>query len=136
MSTIRTVSLSWETMLTAWKHSSDSSHSHAIVIGGGIAGLLAARVLSDYFSQVTIVERDRLPEQPVPRRGVPQSYQLHVLLTQGYRILEQLFPGLEAELAEQGAPCIDWLGDCPLLLGNNWAPRSASDLRTRACTRN
>ncbi|MBV9386643.1 MAG: hypothetical protein JOZ78_09470, partial [Chroococcidiopsidaceae cyanobacterium CP_BM_ER_R8_30] len=40
------------------------------------------------------------------------------------------------ELAEQGAPCIDWLGDCPLLLGNNWAPRSASDLRTRACTRN
>lgn len=71
----------------------------AIVIGGSIAGLLTARVLVDYFDQVTIIERDRVPEQPEPRPGVPQSHQLHVLLTQGYRILNQLFPGLEEELA-------------------------------------
>src|SRR5215470_14440423 len=31
---------------------------HALVVGGSIAGLLAARVLSDHFAQVTIVERD------------------------------------------------------------------------------
>lgn len=72
---------------------------HAIVIGGSIAGLLSARVLADYFDQVTIVERDNFPSKPVPRPGVPQSQQLHVLLTQGLRIMEQLFPGLKEELA-------------------------------------
>ena len=33
---------------------------HAVVIGGSMAGLLAARVLSDHFAQVTIIERDNL----------------------------------------------------------------------------
>jgi phytoene dehydrogenase-like protein len=36
---------------------------HAIVIGGSMAGLLAARVLADYFEQVTILERDRFPTE-------------------------------------------------------------------------
>ena len=31
--------------------------SHAVVLGGSMAGLLAARVLTDHFEQVTIVER-------------------------------------------------------------------------------
>ena len=31
---------------------------HALVIGAGMAGLLAARVLSDAFSRVTVLERD------------------------------------------------------------------------------
>ena len=47
--------------------------STAIVLGASISGLLAARVLADYYSTVTIVERDVLPEQPVTRRGVPQG---------------------------------------------------------------
>lgn len=50
-------------------------NQHAIVIGGSIAGLLAARVLSEYFQQVTIVDRDQLPLTAEPRRGVPQSVQ-------------------------------------------------------------
>jgi 2-polyprenyl-6-methoxyphenol hydroxylase-like FAD-dependent oxidoreductase len=83
----------------------------AIVMGGSIAGLLAARVLTDHFDQVTIVERDRFPEKPEPRQGVPQSHQLHVLLTQGQRILEQLFPGLTDELADNGAESVDWTAD-------------------------
>ena len=41
-------------------HSSESSH--AVVIGGSIAGLLAARVLADHFDKVTIVERDAFPK--------------------------------------------------------------------------
>ncbi|HZN11668.1 MAG TPA: 2-polyprenyl-6-methoxyphenol hydroxylase-like oxidoreductase, partial [Blastocatellia bacterium] len=36
----------------------------AVVIGGSLAGMLAARVLSRHFARVTIVERDRLPEGP------------------------------------------------------------------------
>lgn len=112
------------------------SNSHALVIGSGIAGLLAARILADYFDQVTIVERDRFSEQPAPRQGVPQSYFIHVLLTQGQRILEQLFPRLTNELEHKGAPAIDWTTDCSLLLLDSWAPRFPSDLVSRACTRN
>ncbi len=56
---------------------------HALVIGGGMAGLLAARVLAEYFEQVTIVERDHFPHKPTFRAGVPQSRHLHVLLRRG-----------------------------------------------------
>jgi glycine/D-amino acid oxidase-like deaminating enzyme len=68
--------------------------SHAIVIGGSMVGLLAARVLADHFDHVTIVERDRLPEGPAPRKGLPQARHIHQILVQGKLILEQLFPGL------------------------------------------
>ena len=80
--------------------------AHAIVIGGSITGLLAGRVLSDYFQQVTIIERDHYPTQPAPRDGVPQSRFLHVLLQRGQTILEELFPDLSAELMAQGAPLL------------------------------
>ncbi len=113
-----------------------SSSRHAIVIGGSIAGLLAARVLVDYFDQVTIVERDRFPEKPAPRPGVPQSHQLHVLLSQGLAIIEQLFPGLKDELAVKGASTIDWTADNRLLLPIGWAPRFPSKITSCSCTRN
>ncbi len=113
-----------------------SGSSKAIVIGGGIAGLLAARVLTNHFDQVTIVERDRFPKKPQPRQGVPQSHYLHVLLARGEHILEQLFPGIKDELAGNGAPSVDWTADFRLLLGNSWAPRFPSGINSRACTRN
>mgnify|MGYP001800346652 CR=1 FL=1 len=77
---------------------SSTVEHHAIVIGGSIAGLLTARVLTDYFERVTVLERDRFPiDAPAPRKGVPQCTQLHILLTRGRQIIEELFPGLEAE---------------------------------------
>ncbi len=115
--------------------SADDS-THAIVIGGSIAGLTAARVLTQHFERVTVVERDRYPENPVARKGLPQSHQVHILLGKGQQILEQLFPGLKDELADKGAPSIDWLADCPLSLLGRWAPRFKSEIITRACTRN
>ncbi len=54
---------------------------HAVVIGGGIAGLLAARVLSDHFERVTLLERHSLARAPAPRRGVPQG--AHVQFVSG-----------------------------------------------------
>ena len=71
---------------------------HAVVIGGSIAGLLAARILTGYFEQVTLIERDRFPQRAEPRKGIPQCTQLHILLTRGRQILEDLFPGLELSL--------------------------------------
>jgi len=112
-----------------------SSGREAIVIGGSIAGLLAARVLANYFDQVTIVERDRFPEKPVPRPGVPQSHQIHVLLSQGMGTIEQLFPGLQDQLVVKGASTIDWTADYRLLLPGGWAPRFPSQITSCSCSR-
>ncbi|MEG4322900.1 MULTISPECIES: 2-polyprenyl-6-methoxyphenol hydroxylase-like oxidoreductase [unclassified Microcoleus] len=81
--------------------------SHAIIMGGSLAGLLAARVLAKHFDRVSIVERDFFPEEAAPRPGLPQSRHLHILLNRGKIIIEQLFPGLENELIAAGAPRLD-----------------------------
>ncbi|WP_326810166.1 FAD-dependent monooxygenase [Streptomyces scopuliridis] len=84
--------------------STDRRTRHAVVVGGSIAALLTARTLSAHADRVTVVERDRLPEGPEPRAGVPQSRHTHVLLEGGRRALEELLPGIVAELREHGAP--------------------------------
>lgn len=76
----------------------------AVVVGASMAGLLAARVLADFFATVTVVERDVLPDGPAIRRGVPQGRHVHVLLTRGAQILDELFPGFLNELVAGGAP--------------------------------
>ena len=118
--------------------SGNSSEDRAIVIGGGIAGLLTARVLADRFERVTIIERDRYPEEPKSRSGVPQCHHVHSLLTKGHRILEQLFPGLTASLMEKGGFKFDWTADFAWLLSVNdlWSPRFPSEINTCVCSRN
>jgi 2-polyprenyl-6-methoxyphenol hydroxylase-like FAD-dependent oxidoreductase len=84
---------------------------HAVVLGGSLAGLLAARVLADAYDRVTVVERDPLPMTAENRKGVPQGRHAHVLLAQGAQILDGLFPGLLDDLAAGGAPVIRDLGE-------------------------
>jgi 2-polyprenyl-6-methoxyphenol hydroxylase-like FAD-dependent oxidoreductase len=84
---------------------------HAVVLGASMAGLLAARVLSDSFRQVTVIERDVLPAEAGQRRGVPQGRHLHALLSRGERVLDDLFPGLTKQVADAGAPVGDLLGN-------------------------
>jgi 2-polyprenyl-6-methoxyphenol hydroxylase-like FAD-dependent oxidoreductase len=79
----------------------------AVVLGASMGGLLAARVLSDFFRTVTVVERDVLPDNPANRRGVPQGRHIHVLLARGAQILDELFPGILSELVADGAPIWD-----------------------------
>ena len=75
----------------------------AIVIGGSIAGLIAARVLSDYFECVTILERDEIENRPVIHKSVPQGNHLHGLLNGGQRVLSALYPGFTDDLRGLGA---------------------------------
>ena len=82
-----------------------------VVLGASMAGLLAARVLADAYAQVTVVDRDPLPEGTAQRRGVPQGYHLHALLARGQHALEELFPGLTAALVAQGVPAGDMLAN-------------------------
>jgi 2-polyprenyl-6-methoxyphenol hydroxylase-like FAD-dependent oxidoreductase len=79
----------------------------AVVLGASMGGLLAARVLADFFETVTVVERDVLPEDPAVRRGVPQGRHVHVLLARGAQILDEFFPGFLNELVADGAPVWD-----------------------------
>ncbi|HVJ91839.1 MAG TPA: FAD-dependent monooxygenase, partial [Labilithrix sp.] len=85
-----------------------ASHRHAVVLGGSLTGLLAARVLSDHFDRVTVVERDPFLDDFEPRKGVPQGHQLHGLLNRGALVLEQLLPGLLDTVVEQGAAKCDF----------------------------
>src|SRR5262245_55684966 len=81
----------------------------AVVLGSGTAGMLAARVLSDAFSEVILVDRRPIdPETGTFAHGVPQADHLHVLLKRGQLVLERLFPGILAELAAGGVPTNDW----------------------------
>jgi 2-polyprenyl-6-methoxyphenol hydroxylase-like FAD-dependent oxidoreductase len=89
----------------------------AVVVGAGLGGLSAARVLADYFDEVIILDRDELPDDAAPRPGVPQSKHPHGLLGGGLKALENLFPGFGHELLRAGAepmePGFDMLYEIP-----------------------
>jgi 2-polyprenyl-6-methoxyphenol hydroxylase-like FAD-dependent oxidoreductase len=80
-----------------------NSRTHAIVIGGSLGGLLTARVLSQHFQRVTILERDDVPQQPEARKGQPQARHLHGLLATGLQTMTRYFPDLPQALANGGA---------------------------------
>ncbi|MFJ8677112.1 NAD(P)/FAD-dependent oxidoreductase [Streptomyces sp. NPDC093589] len=86
----------------------DTDVRRAVVIGAGVAGLAAARVLADSFEAVTVIERDTLPSASAPRAGAPQGHHVHGLLALGAEVFEGYFPGLRAELEQAGAPVWDW----------------------------
>jgi 2-polyprenyl-6-methoxyphenol hydroxylase-like FAD-dependent oxidoreductase len=77
-----------------------------IVLGGSVAGMLAARVLADHAETVVIIERDALTVGAYERRGVPQSSQVHALLSGGSRQLERWFPGFIARSVAAGASLV------------------------------
>ena len=112
-----------------------TSRGHAVVIGGSMAGLLAARALADHFDRVTVLERDRLPDGPDARKGTPQARHIHVLLTAGRRALERLFPGLMAELVAAGAADYDAINDFEWIAAAGRAMRFPSDIRLLGATR-
>lgn len=78
------------------------SERRAIVVGGSLAGLLAARVLADHFPRVLLLERDELARSAEPRTAVPQGRHVHVLLQRGQQIVAGLFPDLLPALREEG----------------------------------
>jgi 2-polyprenyl-6-methoxyphenol hydroxylase-like FAD-dependent oxidoreductase len=75
----------------------------ACVLGGSVAGLLAARVLSDHARKVIVIERDAAGIDGGSRAGVPQDRQVHVLLAAGQRWLERWLPGFTSDLQDHGA---------------------------------
>ena len=81
-----------------------------VVVGGSMAGLLAARALADHADEVVVLERERLPDTVAPRGRVPQGRHLHLLLSAGLDLLREWFPGIEDELESLGAVRVDGTG--------------------------
>lgn len=89
---------------------------HAVVIGASMGGLLAARALSDFFENVTVLECDLFPKEDVPRKGVPQARHAHGLLARGRSVIEDFFPGWTDQVVASGgsrgdiAHDVSWVG--------------------------
>ena len=113
----------------ARRRKSMTAPSHAVVIGASIAGLLAAAALSGACPRVTLFERDTLPAEPGPRRGVPQTRQLHALQARGVQALDELLPGLRDELVAAGGVLADMQGDVHWYLDDYLLKRRAPGSR-------
>lgn len=111
------------------------SGQNALVIGAGVGGLLAARVLAEHFGRVTVLDRDELPQGPEPRKGVPQGRHLHSLAVRGSEVLEGFFPGLDKELAGAGCPEVDQAEDTITDTPAGRLPRFDSGIVMRAVSR-
>lgn len=93
-----------------------------------MAGLLAARALSNHFDRVTVVERDALPTDAEPRKGVPQGNHAHGLLATGYRVMDEYYPGMFDEIVACGGIRGDVTADFLWYQYGHWKLRAKSGL--------
>jgi 2-polyprenyl-6-methoxyphenol hydroxylase-like FAD-dependent oxidoreductase len=105
-----------------------TTFGRAIIIGGSIAGSLAAAAIADRFDEIVVLERDELPEEPVFRKGVPQGAHFHSLLAAGRAAMDELVPGFSAHAVELGAVPLDSALDVMRLDRVGWSPRFTSGL--------
>ncbi|NBM16601.1 NAD(P)/FAD-dependent oxidoreductase [Streptomyces sp. GC420] len=112
-----------------------SDSRHAVVIGGGMAGMLATAALSQYVDKVTVVERDSLPAGPEPRKGLPQARHVHLLWSGGARAMEALLPGVTDRWLMAGARRIPLPTGLVSLQAQGWLRRFPEMQFVIACSR-
>ncbi|MDH6541446.1 FAD-dependent monooxygenase [Streptomyces sp. SPB4] len=99
----------------------------AVVIGGSLAGMLTAAALAE-FADVVVVERDALPDGPLPRRALPQAHHAHLLWSGGAAAIDRLLPGTIGRLMDDGAHRIalptNMVGFSPAGWFRRWAEAS------------
>jgi len=100
----------------------------AVVIGGSLAGMCAARLPSKFVDTVTIIERDAYPPGHEFRPGVPQARHVHNLLARGLREFEGFFPGFERKMRESGAVAVESGWDVATLWPSGWSQRGHTGL--------
>ncbi|MCA2212154.1 FAD-dependent oxidoreductase [Jidongwangia harbinensis] len=107
----------------------------AVVVGGSIAGLLAARVLAEFFTRVDVFDRDDIPELPVPRRAVPQGRHIHFLQEAGRKCFERLFPGFTDDVLAAGGVEFDPGRGLVWHIGGGYTRKTTTDYRMLWATR-
>jgi 2-polyprenyl-6-methoxyphenol hydroxylase-like FAD-dependent oxidoreductase len=106
-----------------------------IVVGGSIAGLLAARAVSEFATDVSIVERDVPPAVAAPRKGVPQGRHVHGVLASGLDVLKDLFPDILVDLTSDGARVADTGDDVRWFNNGSWRLRCNCGVTSCVLTR-
>jgi 2-polyprenyl-6-methoxyphenol hydroxylase-like FAD-dependent oxidoreductase len=101
---------------------------HAVVVGGSVAGLFAAGAAAAHFERVTVVERDRLEDGPVTRKGSPQGNQIHILLPIGEHYIDQIFPGIHRDLVDAGCEECNHTSDTASYVDGAWRLRVKTEL--------
>ncbi|CAM5268717.1 FAD-binding domain-containing protein OS=Streptomyces fumanus OX=67302 GN=GCM10018772_62340 PE=4 SV=1 [Streptomyces fumanus] len=96
---------------------------HAVVMGAGLAGMLAARVLAPHVDRVTVVDRDTMPDGPYLRKGLPQARHAHLLMSGGARTIDALLPGTTDRLLAAGGHRIGLPADVVSLTAYGWQQR-------------
>jgi 2-polyprenyl-6-methoxyphenol hydroxylase-like FAD-dependent oxidoreductase len=114
---------------------SNARRAHAVVIGGSIAGLLAAHVLADHFERVTLIERDGVSDGVTQRKGVPQARHGHHLLSKGFATMSRRFPDLAGALVADGATLVDLCTDTRFSRLGQSMVRFPSDMHIPLATR-
>ncbi|MFB6613929.1 NAD(P)/FAD-dependent oxidoreductase [Streptomyces sp. NPDC056367] len=109
--------------------------TRAVVLGGGFAGVLTAKVLSRHVDEVTVIEGGRYPRGPGVRTGVPQAHHSHVLVTAGAEALETLLPGTLEELRERGAHRRGLPDGALILSADGWFRRHETGAHLVSCSR-
>jgi 2-polyprenyl-6-methoxyphenol hydroxylase-like FAD-dependent oxidoreductase len=117
------------------KEQSAQGRRQALVIGGSIGGMMAARVLTDHFDEVVLVERDYLPVGSENRPGVPHARHLHFILRRGLMVIEDLFPGVKPELLEAGCLLADQGRDVQFVYPYGLSPRDEIGIEVLTFTR-
>src|SRR3954453_12418580 len=105
-----------------------------VIIGASTTGLFAAAAVAGSGRIVTVLDRDELPPEPVPRPGVPQGRQPHVFLHRGVLAAEELLTGFRDDLLDVGAVPINtadlaWLGE------QGWADRTSRSFEVLSTSR-
>ena len=113
----------------------DQPAERALVLGGGMAGLLAARVLSEQYADVVVVDRDELIGVAGYRNGVPHGRHAHGLVAKGHEIFEGLLPGLTQGMIEDGVRPGDFNGSIQWYFSGRGLARSDSGLPCLPCGR-
>ncbi|MHA7958801.1 NAD(P)/FAD-dependent oxidoreductase [Streptomyces sp. L500] len=107
----------------------------AVVLGGGMAGMLAASALADHADEVVVVERDRLPSGALPRKGLPQARHAHLMLAGGARAVESLLPGITDRWLAEGARRVALPTALVSLSSQGWIPRAPEAQFLISCSR-
>ena len=84
-----------------------NKQGRAVVLGASVAGLLAGRVLADFFDEVVLLDKESLHEGPIPRKAVPQGNHIHGILTPTFHTLKRFLPELIQDLVDGGAHVFD-----------------------------
>jgi 2-polyprenyl-6-methoxyphenol hydroxylase-like FAD-dependent oxidoreductase len=121
---------------------SSGAPRQAVVLGGSVAGLAAARLLARHFERVVVIERDARAEVDDPesafaaweRPGVPQFRHSHAFLARLRLILLAHMPDVLDRLRTSGVREIQLVETVPP--GMSWSPRADDeDVVLLACRR-